>query len=269
MEKDQLENIIKKANAGDKASLEEVVLHVKDYVYNLSLKMLLFPEDAKDATQEILIKVITHLSAFNFKSQFETWVYRISTNYLLNFKAKQSKELAMSFAEYGDLIDAGHSTTVRHATNQGELKLLEEEVKVSCTQGLLLCLVPMDRLVYIFSEILEFNSIEGAEILAITPENYRKKLSRARTKIRNFVTRKCGLVNASNPCRCVKKIDFLIDRGAVDPDDLKFANLSERSIDLIDKIGQVERSTAIYRSVPEFRAPKVIFDNIKSILSSV
>ena len=87
----------KKANSGDKNALELVVLEIKDLVYNLSLKMLLFPEDAQDATQEILIKIITHLSTFKGNSSFTTWVYRILTNYLLTLKGKKIKRFCDEF----------------------------------------------------------------------------------------------------------------------------------------------------------------------------
>lgn len=265
--KDTLEILVKKANSGDRKSLESVVLEIKDYVYNLSLKMLLYPEDAEDATQEILIKVITHLSTFNHKSQFTTWVYRVATNYLLTYKGQKTKEFAMPFDDYADLIDTGHSDTVRYSTNEGELSLLEEEVKVSCTQGLLLCLNSVDRMVYILSEILDFNSVEGSEIMKITSENFRKKLSRSRTKVRNFLNNKCGLANPENPCRCIKKIDFLIDQKIVNPKDLRFAGFSQRSIDLVGRLGELEKSVAIYRSVPQVEAPATIFNNIKHILA--
>ena len=131
----KLNILVKKANSGDSKSLELVLLEVKDLIYNLSLKMLLFPEDAKDATQEILIKVVTHLSTFNYRSQFKTWVYRVATNYLINHKGKKSAEFAMPFEDYAKLIDSGQSDFVRYTSNEGELSLLEEEVKVSCTQG--------------------------------------------------------------------------------------------------------------------------------------
>ena len=102
--------------------------------------MLLFPEDAKDATQEILIRIVTRLSTYRCESQFKTWVYRIATNYLLNVKGKKSRVFAMPFEEYAQLIDQGQSNLVTYTQNEGELSLLEEEVKISCTQGLLLCL---------------------------------------------------------------------------------------------------------------------------------
>jgi len=238
--------LIEKANRGDRESLELVVIEIKDLVYNLSLKMLLFPEDAKDATQEILIRVITHLSTFKNQSQFTTWVYRVAT--------------------YAKLIDSGQSEVVNYTTNLGELSLLEEEVKVSCTQGLLLCLNPEDRLVYILSEILEFNSIEGAQILNINSASFRKKLSRSRKKIRSFLNDKCGLVNPKNPCRCNKKIDFLINQDVINPKKMRFAPFTNRSIDLLKQIGELEKSIAVYRSVSNVTAPDVILKTIKETI---
>lgn len=266
MIEEQINNLIKKANSGDKKALELIIIEIKDLIYNLSIKMLLFPQDAEDATQEILIRIITHLSTFNSKSKFSTWVYRVATNYLITYKGKRSKEFAMSFNDYADLIDSGQSNVTKYSKNQGELFLLEEEVKVSCTQGLLLCLNSRDRIIYILSEILEFNSKEGAQIMEITPESYRKQLSRGREKIRNFLNSKCGLANPINPCRCYKKIDYLIQQGNIEPKQLKFAHLSNRSIDLVDKIKALEKTVAIYRSTPNFIAPRIVFDKIKDAL---
>lgn len=262
----KLNLLVKKANEGDKKSLELVILEMNDLVYNLSLKMLLFPEDAEDATQEILIKMITHLSTFQYQSQFTTWVYRIATNYLITYKGKKSKQFAMPFKEYATLIDSGQSDTVTYAKNAGELALLEEEVKVSCTQGLLLCLNSSDRLVYILAEILEFTGKEGAEILQITPENFRKKLSRSREKIRNFLTNKCGLVRPENPCQCRKKIDFLTHQKVINPKNLRFAQFTKRSMDLVNQIGDLEKTVAIYRATPAIPAPETIMKTIKETI---
>ncbi|GAA3590200.1 RNA polymerase sigma factor [Flavivirga amylovorans] len=266
---DKLKILVEKANSGDKKSLEKVVIEIKDLVYNLALKMLLIPEEAKDATQEILIKVITHLGTFNYKSQFKTWVYRVATNYLLTHKEKKSLVFSMSFDEYSILIDSCQSDVVHYTQNEGELSLLEEEVKVSCTQGLLMCLNSVDRMVYVLSEILEFDSIEGAKILDITPENFRKKLSRARAKIRNFLNNKCGLVNSNNPCRCSKKIDFLINQDIINPKELRFAQHSKRSIDLISKIKLLEDTVSVYQTVPNFKTPEAIIKEIQKVIHAV
>ena len=229
--------------------------------------MLLFPEDAEDATQEILVKVVTHLSTFRGESRFTTWVYRIATNYLITTKGQKANTFARSFSDYETLIDTGHSEHVLQAQNEGELALLEEEVKISCTHGLLLCLNTTSRMVYILGEILEFSSKEGAAILDISPANFRQQLSRSRNLIRNFLQQKCGLVNPENPCRCRKKIDFLTQQAIVNPHQLRFAPFSQRSIEWIDKISQLEKSTAIYRSVPNFPTPQSIIENMKETIA--
>lgn len=77
---EQLKRLVNQAVSGDKVALESVVVEIRDMVYNLSLKVLFFPDDAQDATQEILIKVITHLSTFEGNSQFKTWVLKTSGN---------------------------------------------------------------------------------------------------------------------------------------------------------------------------------------------
>ena len=54
-------------------------------------------------------------------------------------------------------------------------------------------------------------------------EAYRQRLSRARRDLHQFMDRKCGLVNAANPCRC-KKTQAFIAAGFVDPRNLLFAS---------------------------------------------
>ena len=60
----ELSGFIERAVAGDKESLETVISSVRDLVFNLSLRMLGTFPDAEDATQDILLKIITHLSSF-------------------------------------------------------------------------------------------------------------------------------------------------------------------------------------------------------------
>ena len=83
---EELSDLIEKAAAGDKNSLETVILNIQDFVFNLSLRMLGTFPDAGDATQDILLKVITHLSSFKGESAFSTWVFRIATNHLKNYQ---------------------------------------------------------------------------------------------------------------------------------------------------------------------------------------
>jgi RNA polymerase sigma factor (sigma-70 family) len=267
--KDKIEyTVIQKACAGNKAALEVIIAQISDSIYNLSLRMLLFREDAEDATQEILIKIITHLHSFKGESAFETWAYRVASNYLITLKSKNAESFKMSFDQYADMLDTGHSNVVLYTKNEGELKLLEEEVRISCTHGMLLCLNPLDRVVYILGDIIGIDSIEAAEILDIKADNFRKILSRSRQKIRDFMNRKCGLINAKNPCRCLKKIDFLIDRQLINPSNLQFAN-RERSLTLMAQITEIDKSLTIFRDTPNYKFPNPKILEISNLINSI
>ena len=266
---ENIELLVQQANKGDKQALEAVILSIKDLVYNLSVKMLLFPEDAEDATQEILVKIVTHLSTFRSQSKFSTWVYRIATNYLITTKGKKSSEFTMDFQEYAVFIDSGHSDQVTTTENAGEIQLLEEEVKISCTQGLLLCLDTAHRMTYILGVILEFNSKEGGTILSITPATFRQQLSRSKKKIKFFLQSKCGLVNPENPCRCLKKIDFLSKQQLIDLQQLRFAPFSNRSIELMKKIEKIENEQTLYQSNPDLNAPEILINKMKELIKTI
>ena len=49
--------------------------------------MLWNREDAEDATQAILVRAVTRLAQFDFRSKLKTWVYRIAVNYILDVSA--------------------------------------------------------------------------------------------------------------------------------------------------------------------------------------
>ena len=74
----RLDQLVEQACEGDEEALEAVVRGIQDRIYNLALRMLWHPSDAEDATQEILIKLITRLSQFRQESAFTTWVYQIA-----------------------------------------------------------------------------------------------------------------------------------------------------------------------------------------------
>ena len=84
---EELKKLVDQAVAGDKDALETVILSVQDLVFNLSLRMLGTFPDAEDATQDILLKIITHLSSFKGDSAFSTWVFSIAANHLKNYNS--------------------------------------------------------------------------------------------------------------------------------------------------------------------------------------
>ena len=67
------------------------------------------------------------------------------------------------------------------------------------------------------------SDVVAAELLEITREAFRQRLTRARRDLASFMNDKCGLVNSANPCRCAKKTRGFIAAGHVDAANLLFA----------------------------------------------
>jgi DNA-directed RNA polymerase specialized sigma24 family protein len=59
-----LEELAQRAVAGDSAAHSRLVEEVQHPVYRLALRFLGRPEDAKDASQEILVRLTTHKGSF-------------------------------------------------------------------------------------------------------------------------------------------------------------------------------------------------------------
>ena len=81
-----LEDEVRCAIDGDRDALETLVRALQSDIYGLALRMLCNREDAEDATQEILIRIVTHLSQFDFRSKLKTWGFRVAVNYILDVK---------------------------------------------------------------------------------------------------------------------------------------------------------------------------------------
>src|SRR4051812_45963570 len=80
-----LEELVALAAQGDRVAANFVMEAIQDDVYRLSFRML-GPSDAQDASQEVLVKVLTHLGSFRGESRFKTWVYRVAANHLMNLR---------------------------------------------------------------------------------------------------------------------------------------------------------------------------------------
>src|SRR5688500_18552846 len=89
---------------------------------------------------------------------------------------------------------------------------------------MLLCLSPELRMAFILGTVLNLNSNEASQMLEITPESFRKRLSRGKESLEHFMNSHCGLINESRPCRCGKRIPYALDAKRIDSRYLLFVS---------------------------------------------
>lgn len=215
-----LEDVAQRALHGDRDALDSLVRDLQGDIYGLALRMLWNREDAEDATQEILVRVVTRLSQFEFRSRLKTWVYRVAVNYILDVKKSPVERLHLSFDQFAEDLAEGLSSD---RPMDPERSLLVEEVKIGCTLGMLQCLDRPHRIAYVLGEILDVSGPEAADALEITPDVFRKRLQHARAAIVSFTRSYCGLVSDTAACACNRRVPVALRIGRVRADSFDFA----------------------------------------------
>ncbi len=255
-----LRGLVYQARQGDARAVEELVRHLRDDVYALAVRMLWHPQDAEDATQEVLVKVITRLDTFRGDAAVRTWVYRVAGNHLLTTRRRRMERQGWTFDAFAEDLGRGLD---RQADEDGDPQagVLAEEVKIGCTLGMLQCLDRPHRLAYILGDVFDLPSQTAADVAGTSPATYRKRLSRARQRVREFMARHCGLVNDDATCRCARRVAPAMAAGRIDPASPLFTG--HRRAEVAPAIGQAVRAmedlhdaAAIFRSHPDFAAPE-------------
>lgn len=261
-----LEEAVNKATEGDRHALAQVLRACQTPVYNLCLRFLFDEDDAQDATQEVLIKVCTRLSDFRGDSKFSTWLYRITTNHLLN--VKRGKYEGLTVNEGMAYLAEGMQAP---AYTGADAPLLEAEVKLGCTTSLLICLNREQRMAYILGEILDFSGAEAASVLEVSEVLFRKRLQLARKHVRAFFERQCGVFNPENPCRCTKQITWNLASGWLSAEKPRFTAgwTTEQIQHMTTALDEVSNEVAIYRNQPPTLTPAEVFTEVEKALEGL
>jgi RNA polymerase sigma factor (sigma-70 family) len=262
------------AKAGDLAALDALLRRHRPWVLGLALRMVWRREAAEDATQEILVKAVTHLGGFEGRSAFATWLYRVAVNHLLNVRKSEMEAQSMTFADMGRSLDeCVDSELPDEAALPVGHGLLVEEAKLGCITAMLMCLDRRQRAAFILGEVFGVTSEQGGEVLEASAENFRQLLARARRDLYQFMHDKCGLVNPLNPCRCAKKAGAFMANGWLDPKKRQFtrdriAAVREAAPDRLVELQGMERAHAeLFRDAPLNDSP-ALAENVRAVLAA-
>jgi RNA polymerase sigma factor (sigma-70 family) len=236
-----LEQLAQRAIEGDRDALDSMVRALQGDTYGLALRMLWNREDAEDATQEILVRIVTRLSQFVFRSRLKTWAYRIAVNYILDVKKSAIEQLHLSFERFADNLVQGREPVSASDTEQS---MLIEEVKVGCSLAMLQCLDRPHRVAFVLGEILEFSGPEAAEIIGIESALFRKRLQHAREAVLDFTRTYCGLVSDSASCHCNRRVSSSAVTSFSETQPLQFASRATSFQEARELVRQVEDAGA-------------------------
>ena len=265
------------ATQGDLAAIDRLLLTLQGGVYNLAVRMLGQREDAADATQEILLKVVTHLGSYRGEAAFTTWVHQIARHHLLSAATRARESPAVSLEAMAERLGQGlaYATALGEPDGQSltpEDKAEARQVAVSCTQNMLMALDREQRLVYVLDAVFALPSKEAAQVIGIQADAYRQRLARVRARLDGFTASTCGLRNADAACRCDKQLPAL--RHAAPAGAVKAAPLLQHRAEReaaekqLDALLQMSDAAALFRAHPAYRVPASLHAAIRAVLGA-
>lgn len=185
--------LIKRCKAGDVDSFEELIEKYQLMAYNIAYKLLNNQEDAKDVTQEALIKVFKSISKFRGDSNFSTWIYRVVYNTTIDYIRKQkNNNNTLSIDKEIEGKDGSFKGDIVDDTNIPE-KVYEEKEKKDMVHKALNSLPENYRTVLILRDIHYFSYDEISEITKLPVGTVKSRINRGRQKLKEILLKSTEL----------------------------------------------------------------------------
>lgn len=177
LEQDLLREWIKKAKAGDPDAFERILLLHERMVLRFAERLLGNSEDAKDAAQDVFVRLHRHLGRFREESEFGPWLYRVTANVCHDARRRRKPAVPADEIEIFDPAPSPEqelTAAQNHALLMSALEMLSEH----------------ERAAIVLRDMEGFTTAEVARILGSSETTVRSQISTGRVKIRNFLMKK-------------------------------------------------------------------------------
>jgi RNA polymerase sigma-70 factor (ECF subfamily) len=174
MNKPDDKTLMERTLRGDRQAFETLLVRYEKPVYNAAYRMLHNPDDARDVTQTVFLKVYEHLDQYDPSRRFFSWVYRITLNESINWLKKSNREATLE----QDTADQ------RSGPRQqaGEAQIGEG------IQAALMMIKSEYRAVVVLKHVLGCSYAEISEILAVPAKTVKSRLYTARQLLQERLT---------------------------------------------------------------------------------
>ncbi|OGS47239.1 MAG: hypothetical protein A2539_10625 [Elusimicrobia bacterium RIFOXYD2_FULL_34_15] len=173
-------NLIEKAKKGDVRAFEKLISDHLQSIYNLSYQLIGNEADARDLSQEVIIKIFNSIGNFRGDSLFSTWIWRIVHNTFLD-------EFKKSYKKITSVTDPIDSMPWLAQNDDSPLEEAEKnEFREKFEKALLE--VPLKyRLVIIMYNLQGFSYNEIAETVNCSVATVKSRLSYGRNLLRKVL----------------------------------------------------------------------------------
>lgn len=184
-ERTLLAPLIERAAEGDIAAFEQIMIHSQQKVLALTWRILGNEADARDASQEVFLRVFKYLRRFDQQQDFFAWLYRITVNVCRDISRNQRKHQDHT-SFIGDAEDDEPSTMTKQGDAYDALELSQQRLIVARAMSRL---PQKERTAIVLRDFEGLSTIEVARIMKSSPTTVRSQISSARKKLTTYCQR--------------------------------------------------------------------------------
>lgn len=174
--------LIERAANGDKAAFEQVMIHSEKRVMAMTWRMLGNEADARDASQEVFLRVYKYLGRFRRNQDFFAWLYGITVNVCRDFLKKRQSH-SSRFVSFGEDAGVAYEVADEHADAEQVLVQSQQHELIGKAMGTL----PFkERASIVLRDVEGLSTDEVARIMKSSATTVRSQISSARKKIRIY-----------------------------------------------------------------------------------
>jgi len=169
--------LVERMRAGDPDALRHVVERYQDRIFGLLYGIVRDRHEVEDVAQEVFLKVFTRIDAFDGRSRFYTWLYRVAANTAKDHVKKRSRRPAVALDE-----DAGLEAAGRGPAESAERAESRRRVRAA-----------IRKLPVRYREVLALRELDGmsyneiAEVLKVSIGTVESRLHRARSRLKEVL----------------------------------------------------------------------------------
>ena len=174
--------LIERAAGGDKAAFEQVMINSEQRVMAMTWRMLGNEADARDASQEVFLRVYKYLGRFRRDQEFFAWLYGITVNVCRDFLKKRQSH-SNRFVSFGEDEGVAYEVADEHADAEQVLVQTQQQELIAKAMGTL----PFkERASIVLRDVEGLSTDEVARIMKSSATTVRSQISSARKKIRIY-----------------------------------------------------------------------------------
>lgn len=174
-------SLVARVKAGDLNAFEELVARHSRRVHRTLVGIVGNVPEAQDAFQETFLKAFRHLSSFQGRSTFSTWLLTIASN--TGLQCLRERKPLESFDDDHETADEFHPRLVRAWANNPE-QLYSEAERREIVERAVTMLPAKYRVVLVLRDIEQLSTGEAAVALDLGIPTLKSRLLRARLMLR-------------------------------------------------------------------------------------